>query len=82
MLTSDDFLEEANAAAAILAETVSPRSTRYIKAHLLDALCDVLTRSIDHATQGIHKALMWPDLVEGISAFREKRLPAFPDAGF
>lgn len=81
LLTSEDFLEEASAAAAILAETVSPRSTRFIKAQLLDALSDVLTRSIDHATQGVREALMWPDLVEGISAFREKRLPAFPDAG-
>lgn len=75
----EGFRETALGLAVSIARETSPRSTRFIKRQLQHALAHDLATSLDLAQRGVGESLQWPDLVEGIEAFREKRPPRFPD---
>lgn len=76
---AEGFRETAIEQALQIARETSPRATRRIKAQLQHGLAHDFMASLDMAERSVRESLTWPDLSEGISAFREKRAPSFPD---
>lgn len=77
-LPADQVLAQATAYAHTLASDCSPRAMAKVKQQLYDdpqhPAFEALLRA-DHATR---ESFTWPDLIEGISAWQEKRPPRFP----
>lgn len=76
---ADGFIEAAIEQALEIARETSPRSIRLIKHQLQHALAHDLVASLELAESSVRESMTWPDLLEGIAAFREKRPPRFPD---
>lgn len=78
VVAPEDLLSTALAYAEDLARNCSPASMAVIKGQLYgDAGDDVVTVS-SRAETLMHESMVRPDLVEGITAFFEKRSPNFP----
>ncbi len=78
VVAPEDLLKRALEYAEDLARNCSPASMSVIKGQLYgDAIDDVVDVSARAETL-MHESMVRPDLVEGISAFFEKRPPNFP----
>ncbi|WP_416898420.1 MAG: enoyl-CoA hydratase-related protein [Minwuia sp.] len=72
-----DVLGEAQAYAKMLAEEVSPRSTRVIKGLVWRSLIQSMDEAQDDSLAEMQTALKSDDFKEGIAAWQEKRAPRF-----
>jgi len=63
--------------AAQLASSVSPRSTRIIKAQLAEAASETLTEAFETSEREMLASLTCDDFKEGVAHFMEKRAPRF-----
>ncbi|MDQ0565930.1 enoyl-CoA hydratase [Erythrobacter citreus] len=77
VVNRDRLLEEAQAYAQDLAESVSPRSLQIMKRQLWDALFVDLATSIEEADREMKLSLQSADFKEGVAHFLEKRPPRF-----
>jgi len=77
VLPADDVVSGAIAYAERMATTISPASMRMMKRQLFLDLDRPLSASIAAATTLTTAALVSPDFREGVSAFTERRPPAF-----
>jgi enoyl-CoA hydratase/carnithine racemase len=71
------LLEQVHAYANVLANEVSPRSTRVIKRQVYEAMFQTLGQALDTATEEMRASLQCEDFKEGVAHFVEKRAPAF-----
>jgi len=71
-------LETALAYAQELADRVSPTAMAAIKAQLYRHATLALEAALEDSDRLMHASLDGPDFAEGVAAFQEKRLPAFP----
>lgn len=78
VVAPDDLLPTAIAYAEDLARNCSPASMAVIKAQLYGDAGDPVTAVSARAETLMHESMKRPDLVEGITAFFEKRPPNFP----
>ena len=74
----EDLLSTALAYAEDLARNCSPASMAVIKRQLYGDANDAVTDVSARAESLMHESMVRPDLVEGITAFFEKRPPNFP----
>ncbi|GAA2557827.1 enoyl-CoA hydratase [Mycolicibacterium diernhoferi] len=74
----EDLLPTALAYAEDLARNCSPASMAVIKSQLYGDAGDPVVDVSARAEKLMHESLVRPDLIEGISAFLEKRPPNFP----
>ncbi len=74
----EDLLPTALAYAEDLARNCSPASMAVIKSQLYGDAGDPVVDVSARAEKLMHESLVRPDLIEGISAFFEKRPPNFP----
>lgn len=78
VVAPQDLLATALAYAEDLAGNCSPASMAVIKGQLYGDAQDVVTDVSARAETLMHESMVRPDLVEGITAFFEKRPPNFP----
>lgn len=78
VVAPDDLLPTAIAYAEDLARNCSPASMAVIKQQLYGDAHDPVTAVSARAETLMHESMKRPDLVEGITAFFEKRPPNFP----
>lgn len=74
----ENLLTRALEYAEDLARNCSPASMAVIKRQLYGDATDVVTDVSDRAVTLMHESMVRPDLIEGITAFFEKRPPNFP----
>lgn len=72
-----EFAERAHAYARKMAENVSPRSTRVMKAQVYAALEQPLSGAVTFAHKEMLKSLQCDDFKEGVAHFLEKRAARF-----
>jgi enoyl-CoA hydratase/carnithine racemase len=73
-----EALQAAVGYAQELADRVSPTAMASIKAQLYRHATLALEAALDDSDRLMHASLDGPDFAEGVAAFQEKRLPAFP----
>ncbi|WP_395307417.1 enoyl-CoA hydratase [Mycobacterium sp. AMU20-3851] len=78
VVPAEDLLPTAIAYAEDLARNCSPASMAVIKGQLYGDAGDPVMDVSARAEKLMHESLVRPDLIEGISAFLEKRPPNFP----
>jgi len=78
ILSADALLQHAIDYAHDIAENVSPRSARVIKAQLRAAEGETLPEALATADEALQGSLASADFREGMAALRERRPPAFP----
>lgn len=78
VVVPEDLLERALTYAADLARNCSPASMAVIKRQLYGDANDAVAEVSARAETLMHESMVRPDLVEGITAFFEKRPPNFP----
>lgn len=78
VVAPDDLLNRALEYAEDLAVNCSPASMAVIKRQLYGDANDHVADVSDRAEKLMHESMLRPDLVEGITAFLEKRAPNFP----
>lgn len=74
----DQLLEEARGYIRQLASTVSPTSLMHMKRQVYTHLMKPLGEAMEETETLQDQSMTWPDLQEGIAAFRDKRPPKFP----
>jgi len=74
----DELLPAALGYARDLAENCAPRSLATIKRQVYADLHRPLTASMDESRTLMLDSFTWPEITEGLAAFREKRAPRFP----
>jgi enoyl-CoA hydratase/carnithine racemase len=77
VIPQEQFAAEVRKYALMLANEVSPRSTRVIKQQVYNGLFQTLGEAIDTANQEMIAALACEDFKEGVAHFLEKRPPNF-----
>ena len=77
VVPQEELLQQAQAYAAMLATTVSPRSMRVIKKQVYEALSGGLGEAIEAANGEMIASLQCEDFKEGVAHFVERRLPQF-----
>lgn len=77
---AEEVLGEARSYARMLADEVSPRSTRIIKELVWRSLIQDMDEAQDHSQREMETALKSEDFKEGIAAWQEKRQPKFRGA--
>jgi enoyl-CoA hydratase/carnithine racemase len=77
VLPQDGFLAAAQAYAAELASSVSPRSLRIMKHQVYGSFNQTLDESVDLATKEMYGSFDTEDFREGVAHYLEKRAPAF-----
>jgi enoyl-CoA hydratase/carnithine racemase len=77
VISAPALLDHVYAYANVLAEEVSPRSTRVIKRQVYEAMFQTLDQALDTATEEMRASLQCEDFKEGVAHFVEKRAPAF-----
>ena len=75
----ESFHENVMAYAALLAETVSPRSMAVMKAQVWKACFQSFGEALEVADREMPPSFEWPDFREGVSHFLEKRKARFAD---
>ena len=75
----ESFHENVTAYAALLAETVSPRSMAVMKAQVWKACFQSFGEALEVADREMPPSFEWPDFREGVSHFLEKRKARFAD---
>lgn len=75
----ETFHENVMAYAALLAETVSPRSMAVMKAQVWKACFQSFGEALEVADREMPPSFEWPDFREGVSHFLEKRKARFAD---
>ena len=75
----ESFHENVMAYAALLAETVSPRSMAVMKAQIWNACFQSFGEALEVADREMPPSFEWPDFREGVSHFLEKRKARFAD---
>ncbi len=80
VVAPQDLLKRALEYAEDLARNCSPASMAVIKAQLYGDATDEVVNVSSRAETLMHESMVRPDLVEGITAFFEKRPPEFPAA--
>lgn len=75
----ETFYENVMAYAALLAETVSPRSMAVMKAQVWKACFQSFGEALEVADREMPPSFEWPDFREGVSHFLEKRKARFAD---
>ena len=74
----DRLLEEAQGYIRGLASTVSPNSLMFMKRQVYTHLMQPLGQAMEETEALQDQSMTWPDLQEGIAAFRKRRPPKFP----
>ena len=77
VVPQEELLQQAQAYAAMLATTVSPRSMRVIKKQVYEALCGGLGEAIEAANGEMIASLQCEDFKEGVAHFVQRRPPQF-----
>ena len=77
VISAPALLDHVYAYANVLAEEVSPRSTRVIKRQVYEAMFQTLDQALDTATEEMRASLQCEDFKEGVAHIEEKRAPAF-----
>ena len=77
----DQLLEEAQGYVRKLARTASPTSLLHMKRQVYSYLMQPLRQAMKETEALQDESMTWPDIVEGMTAFAEKRLPDFPRIG-
>jgi enoyl-CoA hydratase/carnithine racemase len=74
----DQLIEEAQGYIRTLASTVSPASLMHMKRQVYTHLMRPLGQAMEETEALQDQSMTWPDLQEGIAAFRDRRPPVFP----
>jgi enoyl-CoA hydratase/carnithine racemase len=71
------FMDEVMDYARMLANEVSPRSTREMKREIWNAMFQTLGEAVEAADADMPGSFVSADFKEGVAHFLEKRAPAF-----